>query len=131
MNLRYFWIKNAITTGILLLLCFCLPAQEHSKQHNCGQDHPSFKALMKEHTAASKPSAQRNAMVCKKVRAYWIVPSDRVSNEERRKYTDISLREWQQQWSSQGRTLFVENLQTINTPYTMAQIQAGNTTEEG
>jgi len=92
----------------------------------------SYQFLQELISKSPKPESPstKSAMSCKKVRAYWIVPSDRVSNEERKKYTDISLREWQQQWSSQGRTLYVENLQTINTSYTMAQIQAGPTTEE-
>lgn len=122
MNLLNFCAKNAITTCLFLFLYFALPAQEVSQEHRCGHDHPALKTFMKKH-AASNPAAQQRSQVCKRIRVYWIELADTPTNEARRKYCDIGIRETQQQWASQGRTAYFENMQTLRTGYTSQDIR--------
>jgi len=119
MNQQHLWTMPALSM-LFLFFALSLSAQTHS----CGHDHPALDSF-KQRTSAKRQSESRS-MVCKRIRVYWIVPNGGSDNSVRRKYAEIATREIQQQWASQGRTAYFENMTNLYTNYTIQDFVAAD-----
>jgi len=121
-------MKNFIQTCSLFLvalLCSIQGQAQHSCNYeHCGVNHELTKQLEKLSFSDSEPStATKSAMACKRVKVYYIKPSDYPFDEDRMKYCDMAIRETQQQWASQGKTAYFEKMEYVSTNYTIADIE--------